>query len=149
MYYEIQKRDPWPGGEYPGASPRYAGTSVLAGVKTYRDKGFFSEFRWGFSMRDVQLGVGRNGPCVIGVNWHTGMFDTDSNGFIHVTGQIEGGHCTLLRGVNVKEKYFLGTNSWGAEWGQNGDFKISFNDMEKLLSGGEFVFFLNRKLHAQ
>jgi len=146
IYHEAQRTDPWEGGSYPGASPRYDGTSVLAGVKVVQKQGYFSEYRWAFTFRDLQLGIGRNGPCVIGVDWRTGMFDTDSNGFIHATGQVEGGHCTLLRGVNIKEKYFLGRNSWGAGWGQGGDFKISFADMEKLMSGGEFVFFQKRKM---
>jgi hypothetical protein len=74
-----------------------------------------------------------------------GMFDTDEKGYIHATGDVTGGHCILCRGVNVGEKYFLLRNSWGRNWGKNGDCKISFKDMKKLLAnGGESVFFEDR-----
>ena len=49
LYWKAQKIDKLKGGSYPGASPRYEGTSVLAGVKIARDKGFFDSSYWGFS----------------------------------------------------------------------------------------------------
>lgn len=145
IYWEAQKIDEWKGGSYPGAKPKYEGTSVLAGVKVARDMGFFDSFYWGFSMNDLALGVGRRGPAVLGLPWMEGMFETDAKGYIHATGKVKGGHCILCRGVNVREKYFLLRNSWGRDWGVNGDCKISFDDMKKLLkNGGESVFFKAR-----
>jgi C1A family cysteine protease len=56
-----------------------------------------------------------------------------------------GGHCLLCRGVNVREGYFLLRNSWGKSWGKDGDCRISFADMKRLLAdGGESVFFVGR-----
>jgi hypothetical protein len=145
IYWEAQKIDEWKGGSYPGARPKYEGTSVLAGVKIARDKGFFDSFYWGFSMNDLALGVGYRGPAVLGLPWMEGMFDTDARGYIHATGDATGGHCILCRGVNVREKCFLFRNSWGGDWGVQGDCKISFADMKKLLAdGGESVFFESR-----
>jgi hypothetical protein len=145
IYWEAQKIDEWDGGSYPGARPRYQGTSVLAGVKVARDKGFFDSFHWGFSLNDLALGVGRRGPAVLGLPWLEGMYDTDGDGYIHATGDVMGGHCILCRGVNVREKTFLLRNSWGRGWGENGDCKVSFADMKKLLAdGGESVFFVGR-----
>ncbi|MHC4356109.1 MAG: C1 family peptidase, partial [Planctomycetota bacterium] len=104
-------------------------------------------YYWGFSLNDLALGVGYRGPAVLGISWMEGMADTDENGFIHATGSVEGGHCILCRGINVKEKYFLLRNSWGKNWGMNGDCKVSFSDMKKLLAdNGEAVFF--RKRHT-
>ena len=75
-----------------------------------------------------------------------GMTDTDERGYIHATGDVVGGHCILCRGVNGREKYFLLRNSWGKNWGVNGDCKISFDDMKKLLADdGEAVFFRGRR----
>ncbi|MBU0995059.1 MAG: hypothetical protein KJ737_21405 [Proteobacteria bacterium] len=145
IYWEAQKIDEWEGGSYPGASPRYEGTSVLSGVKISRQKGFFDSFYWGFSLNDLALGVGRRGPAVLGLSWMEGMGKTDENGYIRATGEVVGGHCILCRGVNVREKYFLLRNSWGKDWGKTGDCKISFDDMKKLLAnGGESVFFEKR-----
>ena len=39
FYYEAQRNDEWAGGEYPGASPQYGGTSVNAGLKIARNEG--------------------------------------------------------------------------------------------------------------
>ena len=145
IYWEAQKIDEWKGGSYPRARPKYEGTSILAGVKVARERGFFDSFRWGFSLNDLVLGVGYRGPAVLGLPWMEGMFDTDANGYIHATGDVAGGHCILCRGINVREKHFLLRNSWGRDWGVNGDCKITFADMKKLLAnGGESVFFEGR-----
>jgi len=76
-----------------------------------------------------------------------GMADTDANGFIAATGRAVGGHCILCRAVNVKKTYFLPRNSRGNNWGTNGDCRLSFSDMTRLLAdNGEAVFF--RKRHT-
>lgn len=146
IYWGAQKSDGWPGGSYPGARPQYEGTSVLSGVKVAQKLKWFDDYRWGFGLEDLVLGVGHNGPAVMGLVWLAGMGNTDEKGFIHATGSTQGGHCLLCRGVNVPEKYFLLRNSWGQDWGMGGDCKISFDDMEKLLHmNGEACFFLRRK----
>ncbi len=138
IYKDAQKIDPWEGEDYEG-------TSVLAGVKILHQQGWFESYRWAFGINDLILGVGRNGPAVIGVYWYEGMRDTDSNGYIHVSGSILGGHCLLCSAVNIREKRFTLHNSWGTTWGESGRCYISFSDMERLLrEEGEAVFFLHR-----
>jgi hypothetical protein len=103
-------------------------------------------YRWGFSLEDLILGVGYNGPAVMGLDWMTGMMNTNSKGFISATGQVEGGHCILCRAVNIKGKFFTLRNSWGDDWGKGGDCYIPFDDMEYLLNHqGESCFFIDRK----
>lgn len=145
IYWEAQKIDQWAGGSYPGAKPRYEGTSVLAGVKVVKALGYISEYRWAFGLEDLILAVGRCGPAVIGVNWYEGMFEPHSCGYLHVTGELAGGHAILCKGVNIKAEYFILHNSWGTTWGDNGDAKISFEEMELLLNeDGEAVVPLMR-----
>lgn len=145
IYWEAQKIDPWAGGAYPGASPKYEGTSVLAGVKVVHALGHIGEYRWAFGLDDLVLAVGHCGPAVIGVNWYDGMFDAHSCGYIHVTGSIAGGHAILCKGVNIKGRYFVLHNSWGRTWGHNGDAKIGWDDMDRLLhEGGEAVIPIQR-----
>lgn len=155
LYFDIQRRDPWPGGAYPGATPQYEGTSVLAGLQVYKEylesldpkKPYV--FRWCFGGDDVLVTLGRRG-VIIGVPWMEGMFNTDANGFIHATGRVMGGHCTYLRGVKIVWREnathddvkfvdrelttILGRNSWGQSFGINGDFKISLSSLDKLLA---------------
>lgn len=149
IYYEAQKIDPWPGGEYPGASPRYGGTSVLAGVKVTQRLGYFESYHWSFSLQELILGVGYSGPAVMGMNWYEGMYRTDSAGFVYPSGDRVGGHCFLTRGVDVRNNRFLCRNSWGINWGMAGDFFLRFEDMDRLIhERGEACFFTGRRTIA-
>lgn len=134
IYWVAQREDPWPGGAYPGASPRYEGTAVLYAIQAAVELGYYKEYRWGRSERELALGVGYLGPAIIGVDWYEGMYEPDSKGFIHVTGDKVGGHCTLLTGINVRDGYYVLHNSWGPRWGNRGDCKIDREDMAKLLA---------------
>jgi hypothetical protein len=145
VYWEAQKIDIWPGGSYPGADPFYEGTSLIAGVKILHKKEFFKEYRWAFDFHDLLVGLGRNGPAVLGMNWYSDMLNTDSEGFVRPTGFVVGGHAVLARAINVREKYVTIRNSWGKSWGVKGDCYIRFDDLERLLNEqGEAVFLLGR-----
>lgn len=154
IYWPAQREDQWEGGSYPGASPRYEGTSVLAGMRVAARLGFFKEYRWAFDLRDLVMAIAYKGPAVLGVNWYPGMFDTDADGFIHPTGSIAGGHAILAYGVKIKwtsggllrfwksrtwedvdldRSYAKLHNSWGKDWGQDGACKISLRDLGRLL----------------
>jgi hypothetical protein len=131
--------------EFPDTPPA-EGTSVLAGLKIINQLGWCDEYRWSFTHLDTQLGIGYEGPGICGSDWYSGMDETDSNGFIHVTGSIEGGHCYLFLGVNLEEEYFTILNSWGT-WGIDGTgrAKLSFTDYEKLRTNqGEMAFLIGR-----
>jgi hypothetical protein len=134
IYWSAQHDDPWPGGAYPGASPLYEGTSVLAGATALRALGHYREYRWAFSEPDVAVVVGRHGPVVIGVNWYTGMMSTDASGFIRPTGVIEGGHCTLLHGISLRGDRYSVWQSWGSDWGLGGRAFIWREDLARLLA---------------
>lgn len=145
VYWEAQKIDPWDGGSYPGASPFYEGTSVLAGVKILRRLGYIEEYRWAFGLQDLILAVGYEGPAVIGVNWYEGMFNPWPCGHLHVSGQVAGGHAILVKGVSVTKKTFTLHNSWGAGWGNRGSATITWDEMERLLhESGEAVIPIRR-----
>lgn len=149
IYKRAQLIDQWPG-------ENYSGTSVLAGAKAVQElvnpqskKSVMPEYRWAFSLKDLVQAIAYKGPAVLGVNWYQGQFSPDSDGFIHVTGPIMGGHAILAKGVKIikldKTKGFSWTNtdldksyvvlhnSWGPGWGQHGTCKISLTDLGRLL----------------
>lgn len=126
LYYECQKRDQWPG-------ENYSGTSIIALADLLLERGSISSYRWSFNIDDLKLAVGYAGPAILGLNWYSGMFRPDANGFIKPTGILAGGHAILCHGVNIKGGYFKLYNSWGADWGDNGSCKISFEDLARLL----------------
>lgn len=127
IYKEAQKIDAYPGEDYEG-------TSVLAGAQVVQKQlKAMDEYRWAFGLDDLWLAVGHAGPAVLGINWYEGMFDADAKGFVHVTGSIAGGHAIVCYGVNQREKFFRLHNSWGRNWGINGNCAVTFDDMDRLL----------------
>jgi len=137
IYWGAQRTDQWPGGSYPGATPQYEGTSVLAGIKTAAKLGFYGEYRWAFGENDLALAVSKIGPGVIGINWYTGMFKPDAKGYLNITGKVEGGHCILVSGLTITTAagggYYTVYNSWGPNWGRQGTARIRRSAMTRLL----------------
>jgi hypothetical protein len=140
IYYAAQQWDQWAGTDYDG-------TSVIAGAKTVQSLGFMPEYRWAFGIDDVLGAISQQGPVVLGVNWYEGMFNTNEDGFITPTGELAGGHAILAKGVvfrkrckgcfwwkDLEEPYVVLHNSWGTDWGVNGDAYILASDLEKLLN---------------
>lgn len=126
VYHEARVIDEWPGEDY-------SGTSVLAGAKIVQRQGHMKEYRWGFNLNDFIMALGYAGPVVLGLNWYTGMMNTDSEGFIHPTGRVEGGHCVAATGINIRRREAYGPNSWSCDWGRNGFWRMSLDDLERLL----------------
>lgn len=159
LYFEFQRNDYWAGGAYPGASPFYEGTSVLAGAKVLKSMGYLDGYYWGLTTIECAMTLAYWGPFIAGVNWHSYMFDPDPDGFLRPLGYIAGGHAILVHAVKIVYKagtmwkartwndvdwdksYFTIWNSWGESWGQHGTAKITFRDFDFLLqSDGEACF---------
>lgn len=126
IYKEAQKRDQWPG-------EAYSGTSVIAAVQYAHELGYYSEYRWAFGISDLVMAVGYKGPAILGINWKTGMMTPDSNGYIHYTGNVEGGHAILCNRVDLKRGRAGVHNSWDVDWGIGGDAWISLDDLSSAL----------------
>lgn len=134
VYRRAQELDPWPGTDYEG-------TSVLAGLKAAMELGWYTEYRWAWSLDELILGIGHHGPAILGINWYDGLFTPDSRGNIKISGSVAGGHAIMAVGVSVPKRKFRLHNSWNKGWGINGDAFISFDDMERLLNEqGEAAF---------
>jgi len=151
IYHQAQHRDPWPGCNLgrnctiQASAERYEGTSMLAGVKIVKDRGYIDEYRWAFGEEDLALAISHLGPAVIGVNWYEGMFSTNRHNYIEPSGRWMGGHAIVVNSVNPRFsdpdlQYYRLWNSWGPKWGRNGWCFISRKDMARLLSeDGEAV----------
>lgn len=156
IYYRAQKRDEWPGGAYPGASPFYEGTSVLAGMKVAKNLGFYNRYLWAFTIDEVITAIVEEGPVVVGTWWKDSMYNTRPSGLIDISGSDQGGHCWLIRGFLTKPylpgesnlgPVFRCVNSWGRDWGVDGEFYIKVEDFEALLKAeGEAALPVGRKV---
>lgn len=148
IYHRAQTLDPWEGEDYEG-------TSVLAGIKAAKERGWYGEYRWAFGLNDLILALGYKGPAVLGINWYSSMSRPDASGLIKISGNVDGGHAIMANGVKIvwltgttedqkfspnwlsfvdKSKSFARLhNSWGEDWGIFGDCFIGFNDLDRLL----------------
>jgi hypothetical protein len=126
-YNRAKQLDPWPGEDYDG-------TSTLAGAKVGVEKGNYISYLWAQSEDEVARTVSNYGPVVIGVNWYSGMMETDADGFIHVMGSVQGGHCIVVIGIDAVRGYYILQNSWGDAWGDSGRCYLSRADLAVLLA---------------
>lgn len=128
-YYEIKDKryDPW---------GREDGSSVNAGMRVGRDRGYWTGWRWAFSVDDVKRAL-TVGPVVLGISWHNDMFDADEDGFIEPGGGLAGGHAILCTGWSPNHarrgSTFRLQNSWGT-WALNGRCYVAEADMAALLA---------------
>lgn len=162
VYWPAQEADQWPGGSYPGATPQYEGTSVLAAVQTATKLGLYAEYRWAFSLQDAVVGLGHVGPLLLGINWYPSMGEPDADGWVKVTGEMDGGHAILAQAVkivwlrpggettwanvDVDHSWIVLHNSWGKDWGVNGRCRLTLRDFDRLRKEDGEVCIITRRL---
>jgi len=135
--------------EFEGVS-RENGTSVRAGMLVARERGWISGFNWAFNLSELRAAL-QTGPVVIGVEWRSGMYDTDSYGGVNVAGDVVGGHCLVITGYSPNYRgagpFYRWRNSWSKSYGANGNGYITPADLDSILfqSGGEAAVPVGRK----
>jgi len=126
IYYQAKIFDGEPGQEN--------GSTTRSGVQAFQYFGLLSSYAFATSLDDIVTWLLVNGPVVTGTNWYNQMMSPDSTGLIKVGGSIVGGHEWMLSGVDTVTRKLKGTNSWGTEFGINGQFFIGFDDYQRLLN---------------
>lgn len=133
-YWEVQRRDPWEGGSYEGATPRYEGTSVLTAMQYGKEKGWWGSYYWagagsGDALGDTINGIVKVGGGVAGLPWFRSMFRPRPSGLmeVDVNSGLAGGHCIFLPTARLKMRLpseWRGTKtviaaqqSWGLDHG--------------------------------
>lgn len=138
VYDAAIKVDEWPENDVdPG---RQAGTSVRAGFKALQGYGLLDTYAWARTAEDVIDWLCSSGPCLVGSDWLSGMFEPDAEGIVRVneSDAVAGGHCWTLCGWDQRRGLLRALNSWGKNWSINGRFWLTPEDFEKLLDrGGE------------
>jgi hypothetical protein len=133
LYDWCRDHDEWEGSNYDG-------TSAAAGAKGAVEAGLWDEYRWAQTVEEFAVWVSRNGPGCAAIDWFTGMMQPDKDGYLNASGRVEGGHQILVNGYSVKRAAFRVHNSWGSDWGSDGEAWISMSTMRVLhWSNGELV----------
>lgn len=139
IYSRNTALDPWPG-EWP---PDDTGSSGLASCKAAVEMGLGGEYRHIFGGADEVIQNVVEGRVIsVGTWWYYDMFDTDSDGRVHVSGGQAGGHQYVIRGYDVDKDWALG-RCW---WGSFRDFWIARVDLDALLRDGGDAHWQRRKL---
>lgn len=150
VYKRAQMLDPW-------AGEAYEGTSVDAGMKVARERGFIDGWRWMYTAEQVRDAVIAQGPVVLGIWWYQGMYRTRPSGLVEISGPKVGGHAITIigyhpgmrirgEGWNERHEVFKWKNSWGRNYGNNGVGYLKFEDLRDLLDDdGEATVAFGRK----
>lgn len=142
IYYEAQRLDPWPGGEYPGASPKYKGSSVYAVLIGLQKLGIIDTIEPAPTFSELISGLSFVGPAIVGTKWYSNMTWTGKNGLMRATGRVMGGHCYSIRAQHLDREIFTIQNSHGPRWGDKGQGILPFTDMQKLMQEQSEVYFV-------
>jgi hypothetical protein len=134
LYRRAQQIDEWEETREGGTE----GTSVLAGMKVGQERGWWSGYAWALNMGELRAAL-EEGPVVIGVEWRSGMYDTNRYGVVIPSGEVVGGHCLLVTGYSAIRDLYRWRNSWGKGYGINGNGWIMPYDLNRILfqAGGE------------
>ena len=115
LYFGAQQNDEWAGGQYPGASPQYGGSSIHGLIKyMVAQKLVSGPYAWASSPADLRAWLRNVGGVCFASRWAQDMFHP-VNGYVHPTGAQAGGHAYYMFGVDANDDIYC-MNSWG-KWG--------------------------------
>lgn len=131
--------------------PNEEGTYDRALAKVLVARGQISRYLWAQGIDDFLQWLSNVGPVMVGTNWYSGMFNPDTGAMLHLTGSVAGGHEYLIRRLDLKNHRAVIRNSWGPDWGLNGEAWIDLDDLWRLVfqEGGDALCAVEtRRAHA-
>jgi hypothetical protein len=132
LYSDATKSDPYEG-EYP---PTDTGSDGLSVAKVLLARGDISGYEHTFTFEAFLTALAAQ-PVIVGTEWREDQFTPDSDGRLHITGAVAGGHEYLMRKLDVENRRVWMDQSWGSEWGVDGRAYFTYDDFEELLIGAQ------------
>ena len=113
--------------------PTDCGTSAVGVAKAMKFYKAIDQYTWTFGWDHFTAAIAHQ-PVMLGTNWYAGMFDPARDGTVSISGEVQGGHAYLARGIDYEHKRVLCRNHWGTDWGPlKGEFWLSFATLQRLL----------------
>jgi hypothetical protein len=121
-------------GAYP---PNDTGSSGLAVSKVLLERSLIGSYQHAFDVATA-LSALQKYPLIIGINWYEGFDTPDEHGLVNIAGSVRGGHEIEVKGFTVRSplesSLMLCENSWGEEWGLNGEFHFTVSSFRRLMA---------------
>jgi len=77
-----------------------------------------------------------NGPLTTTMKVYNDFYAYTGGVYRHQTGGMLGGHAVMIVGWSNEDRAWIARNSWGSDWGEQGDFRIAWDDPSGV--GGSF-----------
>jgi len=81
----------------------------------------------------------QEGPLSVAMSVPNSFFSYNGGIYKYTGGHYEFGHAVLLVGYDDNLQCFKAKNSWGTSWGENGYFRISYDDVSSTVKFGCFA----------
>lgn len=117
-------------GVYP---PDDTGSSGLAVMKALKEEKLITGYAHAFGV-DHALRALVLRPGITGITWRSGCDNPDPDGIVQFAGSVRGGHEIELVGIDAEKRLVWFANSWGADWGKDGYFAMTFDDYGQALA---------------
>ncbi|MFA5406514.1 MAG: C1 family peptidase [Candidatus Nanoarchaeia archaeon] len=86
----------------------------------------------------IKQAINDYGPITVYMAVFTDFFLYGGGIYSYTWGSLNGYHAVIIVGYNDTAGYWICKNSWGTDWGENGFFKISYD--ENVLDFGEWYY---------
>lgn len=87
----------------------------------------------------IKEAVYENGPLTCAFDIYEDFYSYELGCYEYVTGPYLGGHAVCIVGWTAEDCWIV-KNSWGADWGENGFFKIKFGNCNFGQNAGKFKY---------
>jgi C1A family cysteine protease len=94
---------------------------------------------WGsvpLGLRELRAALYKYGPLPVAMNVYEDYMYYKSGVYTHASGKYVGGHAVTLIGYDDAGKYFIVKNSFGANWGEGGFFRIAYSELNSAVKFG-------------
>jgi len=96
------------------------------------------------SVEELKQYIYQCGPVVVNMKIYEDFYDYSSGIYSHVWGDYSGWwHVILAVGWDDTDQYFICKNSWGTDWGEDGFFRISYDEFSGDAEFGHFTVCTN------
>jgi len=113
------------------------GSYVRSIAKVLKNVGRVDAYAFASDMASIKWWLLNRGPLIVGTVWTSGMFTVRPDNTVDISGTPQGGHCYVLNAYR-KDNYIRIQNSWGFDWGIDGQAWIAAADFEQIFRyGGE------------